>query len=761
MDKAPSYELFETRDEKGIKFIPKEAGFEYLEQFAFTPIFRYICIQNKSEEEAVSKYFNNRNYAEIYTMVFTLSTQKGEYRYVSDLYEFQKESLKGWMENTYTRFFVSMPDDEFMNQYNFLWSRFNQVLKAWWSKFFIYLDFSYIPNRKDLGIQKIEDQLQNQFHTHIYQKVKIRLLSILMNRLNRERDEESEERIHDLVSYFSNFNIEFLGTRGIKNMYHIDLEPYLWESSKEYYDMKAREWKHSMSNMDYISRVLEFQDHERSLQNKYLLESSKEQLKQLNIESFIVHYKTDILSDSMEGIAPLMDSKNYVNINRMFDFLAQIPKNEGLIEFAKTFRQYVVEDFEKMIDSICMTTEPKTWNQALCHSIIQKMNEMDEVVKTKMGNHCLLRKSFMDAMTHIINHEYNIRETVIQMTEYFAIFYDDLAKKMNFDEEMRVLLDSIAHVVSYMREKDLYLEHYRQLLARRILNKKTKDAEMDMYFLMLLKSMVGHYSIARLQGMISDEIKSKEQTQDYMISEKPFRTYFEPTNISFGHWPRLPNTMIHLPAAIRVCIQHYESYYGETHAGMRAEPIYSYGSTVINMQYPKKSYDFMMNIPQATVFYQFMGHLNEKTYGEIRSETQLSDTFLKRVLHSFSCNRTLRILHKTPESNTIQETDTFRLNIDFNSPNRMISIPCAIFDENNASKKVSEDRTHEIQASIIRIMKARRTLKHSDLMTQVVNQLSVRFVPSVQLIKKNIGVLIEKEYIERDLSDQALYKYIT
>jgi hypothetical protein len=180
----------------------------------------------------------------------------------------------------------------------------------------------------------------------------------------------------------------------------------------------------------------------------------------------------------------------------------------------------------------------------------------------------------------------------------------------------------------------------------------------------------------------------------------------------------------------------------------------------MNVQYPKKSYDFQMNIPQATVFYLFMGHLNEMTYREIQEQTQLSDVFLKRVLHSLSCNRNLRILQKTPESNAIQETDSFRFNVEFHSPNRMISVPCAAFDEINASKKVAEDRTYEIQAAIIRIMKARTTMKHTDLVMEATRQLSIRFVPSVDLLKKNIGILIDREYMERDSSDHTLYKYL-
>jgi hypothetical protein len=245
-------------------------------------------------------------------------------------------------------------------------------------------------------------------------------------------------------------------------------------------------------------------------------------------------------------------------------------------------------------------------------------------------------------------------------------------------------------------------------------------------------------------------------------------------NITFGNWPRLPNTQIQLPAPIRECIAHYEEDFRTRRSGYKAEPVYSFGSSVLNIQYPKKSYDFVMNIPQTTVMYIFMGNLESCmptesagakdkvlwSYQQIKDQTQLSDVFLKRVLHSLSCNRSLRILQKSPETNSVQESDTFRFNVDFHSPNRVIQVPCAIFEESNVSKKVDEDRTFEIQASVTRIMKTRQRMKHQDLMMEVIKQLSTRFQPTVESIKKNIGILIEKEYLERDVNDHSVYRYL-
>lgn len=68
--------------------------------------------------------------------------------------------------------------------------------------------------------------------------------------------------------------------------------------------------------------------------------------------------------------------------------------------------------------------------------------------------------------------------------------------------------------------------------------------------------------------------------------------------------------------------------------------------------------------------------------------------------------------------------------------------------------KVDEDRKHEIEAAIVRVMKARKRMQHNSLVAEVTQQLKARFLPHPMVIKKRIEGLIEREYLARTPEDR-------
>ena len=100
-----------------------------------------------------------------------------------------------------------------------------------------------------------------------------------------------------------------------------------------------------------------------------------------------------------------------------------------------------------------------------------------------------------------------------------------------------------------------------------------------------------------------------------------------------------------------------------------------------------------------------------------------------------------------------------RFNAAFTCPMRKIRIPMANLDESHNPKRVEEDRTVATEGAIVRIMKARKTLSHQQLLAEVLSQLAF-FRPNPKVIKRRIEALIDREYLERDPDQPNTYRYL-
>lgn len=135
---------------------------------------------------------------------------------------------------------------------------------------------------------------------------------------------------------------------------------------------------------------------------------------------------------------------------------------------------------------------------------------------------------------------------------------------------------------------------------------------------------------------------------------------------------------------------------------------------------------------------------------------------VKRTLQSLACAK-LRPLTKHPKGKDINTTDTFTVNNLFEHPKYRVKINQVQLKETKEENKethirVAEDRNFECQAAIVRVMKARKTIAHSELVAETIKSTISRGVLALSDIKKNIDRLIEKDYMERQ--DGNMYAYV-
>lgn len=98
---------------------------------------------------------------------------------------------------------------------------------------------------------------------------------------------------------------------------------------------------------------------------------------------------------------------------------------------------------------------------------------------------------------------------------------------------------------------------------------------------------------------------------------------------------------------------------------------------------------------------------------------------------------------------SVDPTETFTVNKNFSSKIRRLKVPmisAASFSGSAAGPssgdvmgevvppQVMEERKNMIDSAIVRVMKARKTLCHNDLVAEVINQISSRFSASTQVL---------------------------
>ena len=119
------------------------------------------------------------------------------------------------------------------------------------------------------------------------------------------------------------------------------------------------------------------------------------------------------------------------------------------------------------------------------------------------------------------------------------------------------------------------------------------------------------------------------------------------------------------------------------------------------------------------------------SFEELKQETDIPEKDIVRALQSLAMGKpSQRVLTKEPKGKDILATDIFTVNDGFTS--KLVRVKINTVSSKGESDperqetrfKVDDDRKHEIEAAIVRIMKARKKMQHNHLVTEVISILT-------------------------------------
>lgn len=175
--------------------------------------------------------------------------------------------------------------------------------------------------------------------------------------------------------------------------------------------------------------------------------------------------------------------------------------------------------------------------------------------------------------------------------------------------------------------------------------------------------------------------------------------------------------------------------------------------------------ELLVSLAQAVILLLFNSVGEGKmSVEEIGEATKLEKKELDRTLQSLACGK-VRVLVKHPKGKDINAGDQFSFNSDFRDDHVRIKINQiqqkeTVEENKSTTDRVFTDRSSHLQLAIVRIMKARKTLKHQELVMEVVSQIGQRFKVEPAEIKKSISSLIEREYMRRSEEAANVYEYL-
>jgi cullin 3 len=233
--------------------------------------------------------------------------------------------------------------------------------------------------------------------------------------------------------------------------------------------------------------------------------------------------------------------------------------------------------------------------------------------------------------------------------------------------------------------------------------------------------------------------------------------------LTTGYWPTQASTSCNMPPEILNCCEVFKTFYLSNHNGRRLQWQTNMGSAEVRAQFATKKHELSVSTYQMVILMNFNSQ-QTLDFGALQESTAIPIPDLKRNLLALSRGK-YKVLVKNPPTNVCGDTDKFLFNSKFRSKLFKIRILQAVAAESKGERqetrqKVDEDRKHQIEAAIVRIMKARKELDHNNLVSETTKQLQARFMPSPLLVKKRIESLIEREYLERAPNSHKVYRYL-
>nr|XP_009794360.1 PREDICTED: cullin-1-like isoform X2 [Nicotiana sylvestris] len=720
-----------------MKIIELEEGWEFMQK-GVTKLKKILEGQQDS--------FNSEEYMMLYTTIYNMCTQKPPHDYSQQLYEKYKEAFEEYINSIVLPALRERHDEFMLREFVKRWTN-HKLMVRWLSRFFYYLDRYFIARR---SLPALNEVGLTCFRDLVYQELNSKARDAVIVLIDQEREGEQIDRAlpKNVLDIFVGIGM------GQMEYYENDFEDAMLKDTAAYYSRKASSWIVEDSCPDYMLKAEECLKKERDRVSHYLHVSSETKL-------------LELLEKEHSGCRALLRDDKVEDLSRMYRLFHRIPK--GLEPVANMFKQHVTSEGMVLVQQAEDTASNKaessgSGEQVFVRKLIELHDKYMAYVTECFTNNSLFHKALKEAFEVFCNKIVS----GCSSAELLASYCDNILKKGGSeklsDDAIEETLDKVVKLLAYISDKDLFAEFYRKKLSRRLLFDKSANDDHERLILTKLKQQCGGQFTSKMEGMVTDLTLARENQNHFQeyLSNNPAASPgidLTVTVLTTGFWPSYKSSDLSLPVEMVKCVEVFKEFYQTKTKHRKLTWIYSLGTCNINGKFVPKTIELIVGTYQAAALLLFNAS-DRLSYSEIKSQLNLADDDLVRLLHSLSCAK-YKILTKEPSNRTVSPSDHFEFNSKFTDRMRRIRVPLPPADERKkVVEDVDKDRRYAIDACIVRIMKSRKVLPHQQLVLECVEQLSRMFKPDFKAIKKRIEDLITRDYLERDKENPNLFKYL-
>jgi len=744
----------------------------------------------KAIDEIYNRNASQLSFEELYRNAYNLVLHK----HGTLLYEGVTEKINSHLTKTAERL-SNVPSNSLLEELATTWTE-HQITMIMIRDILMYMDRTYVIQQRRRPVYQLGLHL---FRLTVWEhpEVKERSKDLLMATIASERNGLlTDDR--SVLKQTLGMLLE-LGQSDGSNVYEGDFETLFLALTQEFYRIESQGYLSQNSATDYVAKATKRLEEEKDRSTALALPLTTEKPLQSIIETELVerHARTLVDMEHSGFAVMLKDETKLTELRNMYTLFARVPTSvdnlrEALAERIKADGRVLITDQEKG------ASDPP----AFVRGVLTMRDRYDKIVEFSFRGEKRARKRMRESFEDFLN-------TDARAASCLSVYVDELLRvglRGATEDQITQALNKIIIVFRYLSDKDIFESFYKQHLAKRLLMGRSVSDDAERAMVSQLKAECGYQFTSKLEGMFNDMRISRDMQDSYKAykrnqasqqqgetsdSGKPID--IEVDVLTNGYWPSQNIPACTLPQLIQEAIDRYTKFYLEKHTGRKLSWQTSAGSAELKATFgsdPAKLQRYVLGVStyQLCILLLFNDETS-LTLGQIRSKTHIPDSELRRHLVSL-CTPKHRILRKGSRGRGIaSDDDTFTFNPDYTSKLKRVRIPlvketsilkgggdgangtgpggangsgsAAASAVNGAVPlKVEEDRRHLVEAAIVRIMKARKALGHNELFAEVTRQLSVRFNPSPQFVKKRIESLIEREYLERSEADHRLYSYV-